>query len=51
MPLKKGKSKKAFSENVSTETKALEAKGKSPVKAVKQALAISYSQKRAARKK
>lgn len=46
MPLKKGKSKKAFKSNVATETKALEAKGKSPKKAVKQAVAIAYSKKR-----
>lgn len=51
MPLEKGKSKKAFNKNVSTETKALEAKGKSPKKAVKQAVAIAFSEKRAAKKK
>lgn len=51
MPLEKGKSKKAFNKNVSKETKALEAKGKSPKKAVKQAVAIAYSEKRAAKKK
>lgn len=51
MPLEKGKSKKTFNKNVSTETKALEAKGKSPKKAVKQAVAIAFSEKRAAAKK
>lgn len=51
MPLKKSASSKAFKSNVSTETKALEAKGKSPKKAVKQALAISYNKKREAKKK
>lgn len=43
MPLDKSKGKKAFSKNVSTEAKALEAKGKSKKKAVKQAVAIAYS--------
>ena len=51
MPLKKGTSKKTFSKNVSKETKSLEAKGKSPKKAVKQAVAIAYSKKRASAKK
>jgi hypothetical protein len=50
MPLDKGKSKKAFQRNISTETKALEAKGKSPKKAVKQAVAIAYSVKRGKKK-
>lgn len=51
MPLEKGKSKKAFKHNVNTEVKALEAKGKSPKKAVKQAVAIAFSEKRGAKKK
>jgi hypothetical protein len=51
MPLEKSKSKKAFNKNIATETKALEAKGKSPKKAVKQAVAIAYSEKKAAKKK
>lgn len=51
MPLKKGTSKKSFKKNISTEVKALEAKGKSPAKAAKQAVAIAYSVKRAAEKK
>ncbi len=51
MPLDKSKSKKAFKKNVSTEVKALEAKGKSPKKAVKQAVAIAYNVKRSAKKK
>jgi hypothetical protein len=42
MPLKKGKSKKAFSENVKTEMAA--------GKPQKQAVAIAYSQKRKAKK-
>jgi hypothetical protein len=46
MPLDKSKSKAAFKKNISTETKALEAKGKSKKKAVKQAVAIAYSVKR-----
>jgi hypothetical protein len=50
MPLSKGKSKKAFKKNVATETKAIEAKGKSPKKAVKQALAIAYKEKGAKKK-
>lgn len=49
MPLKKSKTKKAFKENVSTEVKALEAKGKSPKKAMKQAIAIAFSVKRKAK--
>lgn len=51
MPLKKGKSAKVFKENVKTEVKALEKKGKSKKKAVKQAVAVAYSEKRAASKK
>lgn len=51
MPLEKSTSKKAFNKNVSTETKALEAKGKSPKKAVKQAVAVAFSEKREAAKK
>lgn len=51
MPLEKSKSPKAFRHNVKTEMKALEASGKSPKKAVKQAVAIAYSEKRAASKK
>ncbi len=51
MPLKKSSSKKAFKENVSTEVKALEAKGKPKEKAVKQGVAIAYATKRAAAKK
>jgi hypothetical protein len=42
MPLSKGKSKKAFSKNVSTEVKA--------GKPVKQAVAIAYSVKRKSKK-
>jgi len=44
MPLIKGKSKSAFRSNVATETRAGEAKGMSPDKAVKRAVAISYSE-------
>jgi hypothetical protein len=51
MPLKKSSSTKAFKSNVKTEVKALEKKGKSKKKAVKQAVAISYAEKRAASKK
>lgn len=51
MPLEKSKSKKAFNKNVGKETKALEAKGKSPKKAVKQAVAIAYDIKDKAKKK
>lgn len=51
MPLKKSTGKKAFKENVKTEVKAIEAKGKSPKKAVKQAVAIAYSVKDKAKKK
>ena len=43
MPLVKGKSEKAFKENIKTEVKA--------GKPVKQAVAISYAVKRAAAKK
>jgi hypothetical protein len=43
MPLKKSKSKKAFSKNVATEVKA--------GKPVKQAVAIAYSVKRMSKKK
>lgn len=43
MPLKKSKSKKAFKENIKTEVKA--------GKPVKQAVAIAFSEKRAAKKK
>ncbi len=43
MPLKKGTSKKAFSSNVKTEVKS--------GKPVKQAVAIAYSEQRAAKKK
>jgi hypothetical protein len=51
MPLEKSKSTKAFKKNIKTEVKAIEAKGKSPAKAVKQAVAIAYSVKKAAKKK
>lgn len=51
MSLKKSSSKKAFKHNVKTEVKALEAKGKSPKKAVKQGVAIAYAEKAAAKKK
>lgn len=51
MPLKKGTSKKTFKENVKKETKAIEAKGKSPKKAVKQAVAIAFNEKRKSKKK
>jgi hypothetical protein len=51
MPLEKSKSKKAFKHNVKTEVNSLEKKGKSPKKAVKQAVAIAFSEKRAAKKK
>jgi hypothetical protein len=43
MPLIKGKSKKTFSKNVSTEVRA--------GKPLKQALAIAYSEKRKSKKK
>ena len=43
MPLKSGKSKKAFQENIRSEVKA--------GKPVKQAVAIAYSQKRKASRK
>lgn len=49
MPLEKSKSKKAFKKNVSTEVKALKAKGILPKKAVKTALAIAYSVKKKAK--
>ena len=51
MPLIKSTSKKAFEKNISTETRALEAKGKSKSKAAKQAAAIAFSEKREAAKK
>ena len=51
MPLEKSSSKKAFKHNVKTEVKALEKKGESKKKAVKQGVAIAYSEKRAAEKK
>lgn len=51
MPLEKGKSAKAFKKNVKTEVKALKDKGKSPKKAVKQAVAIAYNIKDKAKKK
>jgi hypothetical protein len=51
MPLKKRSSAKAFKANVKTEVKALEKKGKSKEKAVKQGVAIAYSEKKAALKK
>lgn len=51
MPLEKGKSKKAFKHNVKTEVKELEAKGKSPAKAVKQSVAIVYAEKGEKKKK
>lgn len=51
MPLKSGKSKKTFNENVSTEVKALEAKGKPKKKAVKQGVAIAYAKKRQSSKR
>jgi hypothetical protein len=51
MSLEKSKSSKAFKHNVRTEVRALEKKGKSKKKSVKQALAIAYSEKRAAGKK
>lgn len=43
MPLEKGKSKKAFEKNIKTEVKA--------GKPVKQAVAIAYSEKKAAKKR
>ena len=43
MPLKKSSSKKAFKKNIRTEVKA--------GKPVKQAVAIAYSEKRAAKRK
>lgn len=51
MPLKKGKSAKAFKANVKTEVKALEKKGKSPKKAVKQAVAIASNVKKKSSRK
>lgn len=51
MPLEKSKTKKAFNHNVKTEVKALEAKGKSPAKAVKQAVAIAFAEKGEKKKK
>ena len=51
MPLVKSTSKKAFNKNVSTETKTLEAKGVPGKKAVKQAVAVAYEEKRQAAKK
>lgn len=51
MPLKKAGSKSAFKSNMKMEVKALEAKGKSKKKAVKQACAIAYSEKKASKKK
>lgn len=51
MPLDKTSSKKAFVKNIKTEVKTIEAKGKSPKKADKQAVAIAFAEKRAAKKK
>ena len=51
MPLEKGKSKSAFKHNVKTEVKALEKNGRSKKKAVKEAVAIAYSEKKSASKK
>ena len=56
MPLKKGKSKATFKRNVSEMVKSYGKKGKigtskpkSKAKAVKQAVAIAYKQKRASK--
>ena len=46
MPLLKSKSAKAQKQNIKTEYKALRNKGVTKKKAVKQAVAISYSVKR-----
>lgn len=43
MPLKQGKSREAVSQNIVTETHAIEAKGKSHEKAHEQAVAIALS--------
>lgn len=48
MPLKDSPSEQAFKYNVKTEYQALRAKGKPKDKAVKQAVAIGFSQKRRA---
>lgn len=57
MPLKKGKSKKVFKENVEELVRSYEKKGKigtskpkSKAKAIKQAVAISYAEKRKGKK-
>lgn len=48
MPLSKGTSRKSFSKNVATETKAKEAEGYSSEKAQKIAEAIAFATKRKA---
>ena len=48
MPLVKGKSKKAFDENMRTEVKAKEEQGYSAEKAAKIAAAIAFATKRKA---
>ena len=50
-PLVKSSSKEAFSKNVSTEYKALKAKGVSSKKAQEQAVAVAYATQKAAKKK
>lgn len=51
MPLVKGKSKRAFEENMRTEVKAKEEQGYSAEKAAKIAAAISYAERRRGKKK
>lgn len=51
MPLVKGRSKKAFDENMRTEVKAKEKQGYSAEKAAKIAAAIAYAERRRGKKK
>lgn len=50
MPLKRGKSKRAFKSNVRTEYRALRKQGKSKKKAAQQAVAIAYAVRRRGKK-
>jgi hypothetical protein len=51
MPLKRGKSKKAFTSNIRTEYRALRKRGKSKKAAIKQAVAIAYAVRRRKKRK
>lgn len=46
MPLRRGKSKKAFISNVRAEYRALRKRGKSKKASIKQAVAIAYAMRR-----